>query len=493
MANYRTVTATATIATNTVTANGEVSEHIFTADADGQQVIVTDPYVAVKTVEDGVLLTVRDAHEETQAVIYNGQKGDKGDKGNPGVDGFSPIATVTKSGDVATISITDKNGTTTATVEDGSNDWNDLQNIPKMITNVTVTGGDGEVDVTRSYNDGTFEGSIAEISGYVYTGTYGAHTLKLKRKNVLSDITVFTADTTPTSGSDQLVTSGGVYTALAAKADTSHTHTKSQITDFPSLASVATSGSYNDLANKPTIPDALSAGDGIDIASNVISNTQGIEYIEGTQTAATNEWTGVSTDSALHTGKIIAYHLPYAGTSTAATLNLTMADGTKTGAIALRRQAASTVTTHFAAGNVLVLIYDGEFWKVSGYHYTDNNYVPTGYCTTAAGTAAKSVTCTYGYRDDTTYFPCLFRYANTAKNATLAIASYATTAAPIYVNGARTTSSNTFGRGVIMFLYHDGAYYCYNDGRFPILYKGSVTSIQDVLGNIESRLASLGA
>lgn len=116
MAVYRTVTVTATIATNTVTANGEVSEHIFTADADGQQVIVTDPYVAVETVEEGVLLTVRDAHEETQAVIYNGQKGDKG---NPGVDGFSPTATVTKSGTVVTITITDKNGTTTATVSDG--------------------------------------------------------------------------------------------------------------------------------------------------------------------------------------------------------------------------------------------------------------------------------------------------------------------------------------------------------------------------------------
>lgn len=35
-------------------------------------------------------------------------------------DGFSPIATVTKEGTVATITITDKNGTTTATVEDGA-------------------------------------------------------------------------------------------------------------------------------------------------------------------------------------------------------------------------------------------------------------------------------------------------------------------------------------------------------------------------------------
>ena len=36
----------------------------------------------------------------------------------------------------------------------------------------------------------------------------------------------------------------------------SHTHTKSDITDFPTLATVATSSSYNDLSNKPTIPSA---------------------------------------------------------------------------------------------------------------------------------------------------------------------------------------------------------------------------------------------
>lgn len=36
----------------------------------------------------------------------------------------------------------------------------------------------------------------------------------------------------------------------------SHTHTKSDITNFPTLAAVATSGSYNDLSNKPTIPSA---------------------------------------------------------------------------------------------------------------------------------------------------------------------------------------------------------------------------------------------
>lgn len=269
---------------------------------------------------------------------------------------------------------------------------------------------------------------------------------------------------------------------------------------------------YNDLTNKPTKlsdftddlgsspththsqyltehqdisgkQDILTAGDGLDITASIIKNTQGIEYIVGTQTAATNAWKGVSTDSSLTTGKIIAYKLPYAGTSTAATLQLTMADGTTTSAIALRRTGSSTVTTHFAVDNVIIMIYDGTYWRVSAYYDANSNTVPTGYCTTGAGTAAKSATCTYGYRSNATYFPCLFRYANTAKNATLAISSYATTALPIYVNGARTSSSNTFGNGVIMFLYYNNAYYCYNDGRFPIVLNDSVTSIQDALAN----------
>ena len=51
--------------------------------------------------------------------IPKGGKGDTGATGQPGQDGYSPTASVSKSGSTATISITDKNGTTTATVSDG--------------------------------------------------------------------------------------------------------------------------------------------------------------------------------------------------------------------------------------------------------------------------------------------------------------------------------------------------------------------------------------
>lgn len=65
-----------------------------------------------------------------QIVGMRGLKGDKGDTGDTGADGqdgadgFSPIANVSKVGDTATITITDENGTTTASVSDGA-DGND--------------------------------------------------------------------------------------------------------------------------------------------------------------------------------------------------------------------------------------------------------------------------------------------------------------------------------------------------------------------------------
>ena len=49
-----------------------------------------------------------------------GEKGEKGDAGVAGKDGFSPIANVVKNGSVITITITDKNGTTTVTLTEGA-------------------------------------------------------------------------------------------------------------------------------------------------------------------------------------------------------------------------------------------------------------------------------------------------------------------------------------------------------------------------------------
>lgn len=96
---------------------------------DGKDAVdITD----VKDLGNGKFTLVLSDGSETSAVqTIKGQKGDKGDKltfndltdeekaSLKGSDGFSPSAKIEKVGDTATITITDKDGTTTATVKDG--------------------------------------------------------------------------------------------------------------------------------------------------------------------------------------------------------------------------------------------------------------------------------------------------------------------------------------------------------------------------------------
>ena len=152
------------------------------------------------------------------------------------------------------------------------------------------------------------------------------------------------------------------------------------------ITNVATPTADTDAANKKYVDDGLTtkqntltAGTNIDITSDIVSTqTRGVEYIVGTQASATNVWTGVSTDKGcsngtLYVGKTIVYELPVAGNSSAATLTLTLPDGTTTSAIALRRAGSSTVTTTYGVGNVLFMVYNGTYWKVSAYY--DSNTV----------------------------------------------------------------------------------------------------------------------
>ena len=95
--------------------------------------------------------------------------------------------------------------------------------------------------------------------------------------------------------------------------------------------------------------------------------SQSIEYIIGTQTATTGSWTGrSSTLTELKDGTQIRYWLPYAGSGNA-TLNLTLKDGSTTGAINVYRQGGSAsssgvvtanrVTTHYPAGSSISMTY----------------------------------------------------------------------------------------------------------------------------------------
>ena len=88
---------------------------------------------------------------------------------------------------------------------------------------------------------------------------------------------------------------------------------------------------------------------------NALAQNQA-ELVVGTQTAATAAWTGVSSLSALTDGTQITYWLPQTSGSSA-TLDLTLKDGSTTGAIPLYYSGLTRLSTQYSMGNVLHLTY----------------------------------------------------------------------------------------------------------------------------------------
>ena len=110
-------------------------------------------------------------------------------------------------------------------------------------------------------------------------------------------------------------------------------------------------------------------------------NLEGTLYtVIGTQNSSTASWTGASDLVALKSGVTIGYYLPYDSAANA-TLNLTLKDGTTTGAISV------TGGDTAKAGNVVVLTYYNNSWICNGsFPYeivtsisssSDNTQIPT--------------------------------------------------------------------------------------------------------------------
>lgn len=93
----------------------------------------------------------------------------------------------------------------------------------------------------------------------------------------------------------------------------------------------------------------------------------GVYFVMGTQTAATEAWTGALHGvSALFDGLTILYYLPYQSMAQFATLNLTLDNGTTTGAIDCSGDNNDRLT-HYAAGSIIRLTYVSTNWRVSTY------------------------------------------------------------------------------------------------------------------------------
>ena len=97
-----------------------------------------------------------------------GENGQNGRDGTNGQDGYSPVANVSKSGSTATISITDKNGTTTATVSDGQNGTNGQDGADGYSPSASVSQSGNTTTISITDKNGTTTANI-DLSGKLDT------------------------------------------------------------------------------------------------------------------------------------------------------------------------------------------------------------------------------------------------------------------------------------------------------------------------------------
>lgn len=182
-------------------------------------------------------------------------------------------------------------------------------------------------------------------------------------------------------------------------------------------------------------------------------------FVNGTQTATTNAWTGtVDGLTAYYDGLTIDYRLPYAGTGTAATLNLN-----GLGAKTVYNGRKGSTTTHYVAGSIIRLTYYGGAFYADAYYDSNTTYsgFVCGYCSTAAAKAAKAASATSFALTSGVTVLIRFTAANTSKSA-LTLNVNSTGAKTVYINGAASSSSN--------YTLPAGTYPCHYDGTYWHVY-----------------------
>jgi hypothetical protein len=160
-------------------------------------------------------------------------------------------------------------------------DYDDLSDKPSIPTKTSELTNDSGFITGYTETDPVFTASASSgISSSDITSWNGKSTVSFTRYTTsgtnIADIDIDGTTTkiyAPSSGGggvtdyDQLTSrpqvnsvtlTGNKSSSDLGVADEVHTHTKSEITDFPSLATVATTGDYDDLSDKPTIPTKVS-------------------------------------------------------------------------------------------------------------------------------------------------------------------------------------------------------------------------------------------
>lgn len=339
-----------------------------------------------------------------------------------------------------------------------SGSYNDLSNkpsIPAAANNATITikmnGANVDSFTVNASTAKTIDlgNVITDVSSYVPTSR------TINGKALSSDVAL--------NGTDIIIdaetgspTISSAFTSLANNIQPKITSTNKLAASLISgLATVATSGSYNDLSDKPTIPSGIT-GAGVYYG---VCSTAGA-------TAAKTVTLSRGDGFALATGVTVFIKFTAANTASNPTLNVN-----GTGAKALMQYGSTAMstnsqTTGWRNNSIVALTYDGTNWMRT--HWENSViYYTSIYCTTSASNAAKTGNISSGSGYQLTAgknFQVMMYQSNTKAGAlTFNIAS--TGAKPIYINGQPSSATNyTLPAGEYL-VYYDGTnYYFETDG-----------------------------
>lgn len=256
----------------------------------------------------------------------------------------------------------------------------------------------------------------------------------------------------------------------------------------PSFATVATSGDYDDLDNKPTIPT---------VPTNVSAFNNDAGYITGIDsndvvsalgyTPGTSNFSGSYTDLSdkptipddLADLNDDSTHRLVTDTEKTTWNNKSDFSGSYNDLTDKPTIPAAGIPGGGNAGQVLKKV------SATDYDVTWSNQsetLPSAYCTTAGGTAAKKANCSLYVTQANQYLQVLIGSANTYQGAlTLNINSAG--AKPIYINGTASSSSNYTLPNGTYFVFYDGTnYYFRTDGKLTMpnaAFSGSYTELAD--------------
>lgn len=120
-----------------------------------------------------------------------------------------------------------------------------------------------------------------------------------------------------------------------------------------------------------------------------------IEYIVDTKTGTSSAWTGVTKDSTLAIGKVIAFKVTNEPRGNAS-LQLTFTnppEGEATATAAIPVYLNNTrVTTHYANGSVILMVYDGTNWRSTDYWNSNSRDAGYGKITPQQSDAETAIT-----------------------------------------------------------------------------------------------------